>query len=126
MCVLFEVSILVIRLDRSLVVLLLTNHLLVIVTTLHLPGTHGVALEGANVDIAVLMSCIRDSLPSIWAKLDDPHVAKFKGFDVDKFGYPRLISECATNWTVDEYISKNPECNLIELVGGTLNCIKSI
>ena len=45
--------------------------LLNIVTTQHLPGTHGVALEGANIDIAVLMSCIKDSLPQVWAKLDD-------------------------------------------------------
>lgn len=41
------------------------------VTTTHLPGTHGVTLEGANIDIAVLMSCIKDSMPAIWAKLDD-------------------------------------------------------
>ena len=45
--------------------------LLEIVTSVHLPGTHGVALEGANIDIAVLMSCIKDCLPAVWAKLDD-------------------------------------------------------
>ena len=45
--------------------------LLNIVTSVHLPVTHGVALEGANIDIAVLMTCIKDSLPAIWAKLDD-------------------------------------------------------
>ncbi|KAK5680292.1 hypothetical protein LTS10_007219 [Elasticomyces elasticus] len=45
--------------------------LLEIVTSLHLPGTHGITLEGANIDIAVLMSCIKDSLPAVWDKLDD-------------------------------------------------------
>lgn len=45
--------------------------LLNIVTDTHLPGTHGTTLEGANIDIGVLMSCIRDSLPGIWHKLDD-------------------------------------------------------
>ncbi|KAK3114920.1 hypothetical protein LTR53_006294, partial [Teratosphaeriaceae sp. CCFEE 6253] len=45
--------------------------LLEIVTSIHLPGTHGITLEGANIDIAVLMSCIKDSLPAIWDKLDD-------------------------------------------------------
>lgn len=45
--------------------------LLEIVTSIHLPGTHGVALEGANIDIAVLMSCIKDSIPGVWTKLDD-------------------------------------------------------
>lgn len=45
--------------------------LLTMVTSTHLPGTHGVTLEGANIDIAVLMSCIKDALPAVWAKLDD-------------------------------------------------------
>ncbi|KAF2764929.1 RabGAP/TBC [Teratosphaeria nubilosa] len=45
--------------------------LLEVVTSEHLPGTHGVALEGANIDIAVLMNCIQDSMPQIWDKLDD-------------------------------------------------------
>lgn len=45
--------------------------LLEIITSQHLPGTHGIALEGANIDIGVLMSCIKDSLPAVWAKLDD-------------------------------------------------------
>lgn len=45
--------------------------LLTMITTTHLPGTHGVTLEGANIDIAVLMSCIKDALPAVWAKLDD-------------------------------------------------------
>ena len=45
--------------------------LLNLVTSVHLPGTHGITLEGANIDIAVLMACIKDALPAIWAKLDD-------------------------------------------------------
>lgn len=45
--------------------------LLNVVTTEHLPGTHGIALEGANIDIAVLMASIKESLPGVWAKLDD-------------------------------------------------------
>ncbi|KAM3421092.1 hypothetical protein BST61_g1506 [Cercospora zeina] len=45
--------------------------LLTIVTSQHLPDTHGITLEGANIDIGVLMSCIRDSLPAVWSKLDD-------------------------------------------------------
>ena len=49
--------------------------LLNIVTTEYLPGTHGISLEGANVDIAVLMFSIKDSLPMIWSKLEDPQQA---------------------------------------------------
>ncbi|KXL44436.1 hypothetical protein M433DRAFT_155647 [Acidomyces richmondensis BFW] len=45
--------------------------LLEIVTSEHLPGTHGVALEGANIDIAVLMSLIKEYMEPVWRKLDD-------------------------------------------------------
>lgn len=45
--------------------------LLNVVTTEYLPGTHGVSLEGTNVDISVLMASIKDVLPGIWSKLDD-------------------------------------------------------
>ena len=46
-------------------------HLLCILTTEHLPGTHGLALEGANIDISVLMGTLKDSMPILWDKLDD-------------------------------------------------------
>ncbi|KAB8338813.1 hypothetical protein FH972_021757 [Carpinus fangiana] len=46
-------------------------HLLCVLTTEHLPGTHGFALEGANVDIGVLMQSLRDTMPQVWAQLDD-------------------------------------------------------
>lgn len=43
--------------------------MLVIITHVYLPGTHSVSLEGANVDLGVLMSAIRESMPQIWAKI---------------------------------------------------------
>lgn len=47
-------------------------HLLCILTSVHLPGTHGVSLEGANIDIGVFMLCLRDAMPSLWTeKIDD-------------------------------------------------------
>jgi len=46
--------------------------LLNIITTEHLPGTHAKVLE-ANVDIGVLMQCIKESMPAVWAKIDDCH-----------------------------------------------------
>jgi hypothetical protein len=45
-------------------------HLLNVITNVHLPGTHAKVLE-ANVDVGVLMTCIRDSMPQVWAKIDD-------------------------------------------------------
>ncbi|KAE9962362.1 hypothetical protein BLS_000428 [Venturia inaequalis] len=44
--------------------------LLSIVTTTHLPGTHAKVLE-ANVDVGVLMTCIKESMPAVWGKIDD-------------------------------------------------------
>lgn len=46
-------------------------HLLCILTREHLPGTHGIALEGANVDIGVLMFTIKQTMPAVWSKIDD-------------------------------------------------------
>ncbi|KAJ2971197.1 hypothetical protein NUW58_g9483 [Xylaria curta] len=43
--------------------------LLNIITRIYLPGTHDMSLEGANVDLGVLMSSIRDTMPNIWAKI---------------------------------------------------------
>ncbi|KAI1169637.1 RabGAP/TBC [Nemania sp. FL0916] len=43
--------------------------LLNIITRVYLPGTHEMSLEGANVDLGVLMSSIRDTMPNIWAKI---------------------------------------------------------
>ncbi|OTB01649.1 hypothetical protein M426DRAFT_63667 [Hypoxylon sp. CI-4A] len=43
--------------------------LLNIITRVYLPGTHETSLEGANVDLGVLMSSLRDSMPHVWAKI---------------------------------------------------------
>jgi hypothetical protein len=41
-----------------------------ILTNYHLPGIHAKLLE-ANVDVGVLMSCIQESMPAVWEKIDD-------------------------------------------------------
>ncbi|RYP02511.1 hypothetical protein DL765_010731 [Monosporascus sp. GIB2] len=43
--------------------------LLNIITRVYLPGTHEVSLEGANVDLGVLMSELRETMPAVWAKI---------------------------------------------------------
>lgn len=48
-------------------------HLLNILCNVHMPGIHARTLE-ANVDIGVLMTCIRDSLPQVWAKIDEDNI----------------------------------------------------
>lgn len=49
--------------------------LLNVITTEYLPGTHGVSLEGANIDIAVLMTSLKELLPQVWTKVDDQPVS---------------------------------------------------
>lgn len=43
--------------------------LLNIITRVFLPGTHEISLEGANVDLGVLMCALREHMPAVWAKI---------------------------------------------------------
>lgn len=81
--------------------------LLNIVTSLHLPGTHGVALEGANIDIAVLMSSVKESLPAIWAKIDDKGggTAPFPG--AQQLRLP-TVSLATTAWFMSLFVGTLP------------------
>lgn len=80
--------------------------LLNVVTSEHLPGTHGVALEGANVDIAVLMMAIRENIPSVWVKLDDRQPTN----SMHSGGAPRLptVSLATTAWFMSLFVGTLP------------------
>ncbi|WPH01918.1 Hypothetical protein R9X50_00477200 [Acrodontium crateriforme] len=81
--------------------------LLNIITTLHLPGTHGVALEGANIDIAVLMSCVKDTLPLIWARLDDKGGGLSNTPSVQALRLP-TVSLATTAWFMSLFVGTLP------------------
>jgi len=84
--------------------------LLNIVTTEHLPGTHGVALEGANIDIAVLMTCVQDSLPAIWQRLDDnggPQLASTAMPGAQALRLP-TVSLATTAWFMSLFVGTLP------------------
>ncbi|SMQ47304.1 unnamed protein product [Zymoseptoria tritici ST99CH_3D7] len=86
--------------------------LLEIVTSLHLPGTHGVALEGANIDIGVLMSCIKDSLPAVWSQLDDQGGMGGVGGGSGPLRLP-TVSLATTAWFMSLFVGTLPiECVL--------------
>jgi len=83
--------------------------LLNIITSEHLPGTHGISLEGANIDIAVLMMSLKESLPAIWVKLDDKPPPSLTG------GPPPLptVSLATTAWFMSLFVGTLPmECVL--------------
>lgn len=43
--------------------------LLNVITHIYLPGTHEMSLEGSKVDLSVLMTEIRDTMPAVWDKI---------------------------------------------------------
>ncbi|KAH6888524.1 hypothetical protein B0T10DRAFT_405185 [Thelonectria olida] len=43
--------------------------LLNVITRIYLPGTHETSLEGSKVDLGVLMTELRDTMPAIWDKV---------------------------------------------------------
>ena len=71
-----------------------------IMTTQLLPGTHELSLEGANVDLWVLMLALRQANPGVWAKV---------GGDVEPSS-SRLppISLCTTSWFMSVFIGTLP------------------
>lgn len=94
--------------------------LLTMITSTHLPGTHGVTLEGANIDIAVLMSCIADNLPAVWTKLDDKGAGGGIAAD-DTAQTLRLptVSLATTAWFMSLFVGTLP----IESVLRTWDCL---
>lgn len=82
-----------------------TFWMLHIITTVYLPGTHEISLEGANVDLWVLMVALKGTMPSIWSKVG---AAGTPGDDL--IGNARLppISLCTTSWFMSLFIGTLP------------------
>ena len=76
-----------------------------IITTIYLPGTHEVSLEGANVDLWVLMVALKSTMPNIWTRVGS---AGTPGDDL--IGNARLppISLCTTSWFMSLFIGTLP------------------
>ncbi|KAI9724342.1 MAG: hypothetical protein M1812_000410 [Candelaria pacifica] len=80
--------------------------MLTIITHVYLPGTHEVNLEGANVDLGVLMTSIKESMPAVWSKVG----GELDGSAGDGRMGTRLppISLCATAWFMSCFIGTLP------------------
>lgn len=76
-----------------------------IITTVYLPGTHELSLEGTNVDLWILMVALKSTLPHIWTKVGS---AGGSGDDIN--GSARLppISLCTTSWFMSLFIGTLP------------------
>ncbi|KAH8652687.1 rab-GTPase-TBC domain-containing protein, partial [Tricladium varicosporioides] len=80
-----------------------------IITRVYLPGTHEVNLEGANVDLGVLMTSVKDMMPQIWAKIGgeldgSPNTSNISSLST------RLppITLCTTAWFMSCFIGTLP------------------
>ncbi|MCJ1451985.1 hypothetical protein MMC28_002325 [Mycoblastus sanguinarius] len=82
-----------------------TFWMLHIITTVYLPGTHEISLEGANIDLWVLMVALKSTMPQIWAKVGAAGPA-----GDDLHGTARLppISLCTTSWFMSLFIGTLP------------------
>ena len=79
-----------------------------IITTTILPGTHDMSLEGANVDLWVLMVALKSTQPSIWSKVGSSGA----GDNDDALNMPSTklppISLCTTSWFMSLFIGTLP------------------
>ena len=77
-----------------------------IITTTILPGTHDVSLEGANVDLWVLMVALKSTQPAIWSKVGS------SGPGEDALNMPSTelppISLYTTSWFMSLFIGTLP------------------
>ena len=71
-----------------------------IITTSYLPGTHDISLEGANVDLWVLMLALKEAVPSIWAKVGGEVNATTQRLPP--------VSLCTTSWFMSLFIGTLP------------------
>ncbi|KAL6718805.1 hypothetical protein ACLMJK_003039 [Lecanora helva] len=76
-----------------------------IITTVYLPGTHEVSLEGANVDLWVLMIALKSTMPSVWTKVG---AAGTPADGLDSSARLPPISLCTTSWFMSLFIGTLP------------------
>ncbi len=80
-----------------------------IITKVYLPGTHEVNLEGANVDLGVLMTSIKESMPAVWDKIGGELDGSRRPptSDVTTMRLPP-ITLCCTAWFMSCFIGTLP------------------
>lgn len=81
-----------------------------IVTSEYLPGTHEISLEGANVDLWILMVLLRESLPHIYAKISSSAPRPVRGKPAALTVGSRLpdVTLGLTNWLMSLFIGSLP------------------
>lgn len=81
-----------------------------IVTSLYLPGTHEISLEGANIDLWILMVLLKESMPNIYSKIAATGPGSNKARIPALTVHSRLpdITLGLTNWLMSIFIGTLP------------------
>ncbi|EEH44522.1 uncharacterized protein PADG_00811 [Paracoccidioides brasiliensis Pb18] len=81
-----------------------------IITSTYLPGTHEISLEGANIDLWILMVTLKDSLPAIYTKVASttPTTGKIKPPPINTKTRLPDITLGLTNWLMSMFIGSLP------------------
>ena len=78
------------------------------ITRIYLPGTHDVNLEGANVDLGVLMSAVKNMMPNIWAKIGGELDGTTNSSNSKRSMRLPPITLCTTAWFMSCFIGTLP------------------
>lgn len=81
-----------------------------IITSIYLPGTHEISLEGANIDLWILMVLLKESLPNVYGKIASTGPATGKTRVPALTVHSRLpdITLGLTNWLMSVFIGTLP------------------
>ncbi|KAJ5887821.1 hypothetical protein N7495_007862 [Penicillium taxi] len=87
-----------------------TFWMLHIITSVYLPGTHEISLEGANIDLWILMVLLRDSMPATYTKIASMGGTSGHGKSPPLTVNSRLpdITLGLTNWLMSVFIGTLP------------------
>ncbi|KAL3482346.1 plasma-membrane choline transporter-domain-containing protein [Aspergillus californicus] len=78
-----------------------------IITSVYLPNTHEISLEGANVDLWILMVLLRDSLPNVYNKIAG-NGGKSRNAPISVHSRLPDITLGLTNWLMSVFIGTLP------------------
>ncbi|CAD6499815.1 BgTH12-03922 [Blumeria graminis f. sp. triticale] len=78
-----------------------------IITRIFLPGTHSLTLEGANIDLGVLMTSVKEMMPSVWTKIGNELDGQPSISESNSMRLPP-ITLCTTAWFMSCFIGTLP------------------
>lgn len=87
-----------------------TFWMLHIITSIYLPGTHEISLEGANIDLWILMVLLRETMPSAYSKMASTGPTSGRSKTPALTVHSRLpdITLGMTNWLMSVFIGTLP------------------